>query len=73
MLRDKFVSSVEKTLVDLSRTPLAYPVVYGSEVHRATVKRFPYSIFFTVEKELVIVLSIFHDSRNPIIWRGRIG
>lgn len=38
ILRDKFVSSVEKTLVDLSRTPLAFPVVYGSEVHRATVK-----------------------------------
>ena len=29
LLRYKFVSSVEKTLVDLSRTPLVFPVVYA--------------------------------------------
>jgi len=73
VLRDKFVSSVEKALDDISRTPLVFPVVFGSAVHRATIKRFPYSIFFAVAHDLVVVLSIFHDSRNPIIWRGRIG
>ncbi len=72
VLRDKFVSSVEKTLTDLTPTPLSFPVVFGAAVHRATVKRFPYSVFFTIENEIVVVLSIFHDSRNPIIWRGLI-
>lgn len=73
VLRDRFVHAVEMTISDLTWTPFAFPVAYGEAVHRATVKRFPYSIFFTVENELVVVLSIFHDIRNPIVWRGRIG
>jgi toxin ParE1/3/4 len=58
VLRDRFVSAVEKTITDLTQTPLVFPVVFGSAVHRATVKRFPYSIFFTVDNDLVVVLSI---------------
>ena len=72
LLGDKFIFAIEKTLYDLTRSPNRFPIVFGSSVRRATVQRFPYSIFFVVKTELVVVISIFNDSRNPIIWRGRI-
>lgn len=72
LVRDRFVLAVEKTIADLTRTPLAFPVVFGSVVRRATVKRFPFSIHFIVEDCVIVIISIFHEKRNPMIWRGRI-
>ena len=70
-IRAKFVAAVRKTIKTVEQRPLAFPVVFGTSVRRANVRKFPYSVFFTLEGSLVIILSIFHDSRNPIIWRGR--
>ncbi len=72
-VRDDFVAAVELALRSITDRPLTFPIVFGSKVRRTVVKRFPYSIFFTYTENLVIVFSIFNDSRNPMIWRGRIG
>jgi len=71
-VRDRFVAAVGETIRKISRRPPAYPIVFGSGVRRARVPRFPYSIFYISKAETVFVISVFHDSRNPIIWRGRI-
>ncbi len=71
-LRDRFVGAVENAISAVTQRPLAFPVVYGTRARRAVVETFPYSIFFIKDGFKVIILSIFHDSRNPIIWRGRI-
>jgi plasmid stabilization system protein ParE len=32
---------------------------------------FPYTIYFRVRAEHVIVIAVFHVRRNPMIWRER--
>ncbi len=72
MAGDRFVIAIETTLAKINRDPNSYPVVLGNEIRRAVVNKFPFSIFFTIDDEFVSILSIFHNSRNPMIWRGRV-
>jgi plasmid stabilization system protein ParE len=37
----------------------------------AQVRRFPYSVFYSVESEQIVVLAVFHARRDPAIWKGR--
>ena len=41
------------------------------DVRRAVVRRFPFVIHFLVEDERIVILSVFHASRNPEHWRQR--
>src|SRR5687767_7813809 len=69
----EFVQAVDIVLERVRTTPFAFPVVHGSKLRRALVDRFPYAVLFTVEDDLILVFAVFHTSRNPLIWRGRIG
>lgn len=71
-VRDRFVAAVGKALQRVTERPLSYPIVFGSSVRRAIVEKVRYSIFFPEQDDLIIVHSIFHHSRNPIIWKGQI-
>lgn len=62
----------EKTIATIQANPLAYPIVHGSKVRRALTTRFPYAIVFLVEPDSMLVVAVFHTSRNPMIWRGRV-
>jgi toxin ParE1/3/4 len=53
------------------RNHLIYPVIYRN-VPRGLTRRFPYSVFFLVEDNKVVVLSVFHVKRSPRIWKGRV-
>jgi plasmid stabilization system protein ParE len=35
------------------------------------VRRFPYSVFYRVEADRIVVLAVFHGRRNPRIWQAR--
>lgn len=67
----KLAEALDHAFARIVGEPLAFPIVFGSEVRRAHVKRFPFSIFFTVREDHIWAYSIFHHSRNPMIWRGR--
>jgi len=71
-IRDEFVAEVGRTLTSIIERPMSFPIVFGSSIRQATVKKFPYTIFFIHRNNTVIVVSIFHTSRNPLIWRGRV-
>jgi len=67
-----FIAEIHRTLARIVVTPLAFPVIFGSEIRSVQVDRFPFSILFSLRKDHVWVFSVFHNSRNPMIWRGRI-
>ena len=68
-----FRESVETLMSSIQSKPLAFPVVHRFDVRAGQVKRFPYTIFFAIQTDRILIFSIFHNSRNPMIWRGRIG
>jgi len=71
-LCDRFVHTVDICISKITERPFSFPVVEGSHVRRAIVERFPFAVYFILDETHVVILSIFHTSRNPIIWRGRI-
>lgn len=71
-LGDEFRTEVNHTLDRIEANPRQFTIVLGTRVRRARLNRFPYSIFFSFEGDSIDVLAIFHEKRNPIIWRGRI-
>ena len=72
-VRDRFVGAVDKTIAAVTQRPLTFPVIYCTKARRAIVEKFPYSIIFIIDGAQVIIVSIFHDNRNPMIWRRRVG
>lgn len=66
----EFILSIEATLFQVARNPFQFGLVH-SKVRAAFIKRFPYGIFFLIEDSEIIVLAVFHTSRNPIRWLNR--
>jgi plasmid stabilization system protein ParE len=60
----EFRATVEEYFQQIAGNPEWFPEVRG-EVRRAVVRRFPFVIHFLVEKQRIVVLSVFHTSRNP--------
>lgn len=67
----RFREAIEATILSIKENPYTYPIVLGSAVRRAVVQGFPFIVVYTVEHNLILILSVFHTSRNPIIWKNR--
>lgn len=63
-LAKEFQSELEELVDRLAQTPLIYPVLYRN-VYRAMLRRFPYLIWYRVEKETVTVLAYTHGRIDP--------
>ena len=61
----EYLDDIERTESFLKSNPSIYAKVEG-DVRRAVLKRFPYSLFYTVEANIVTVLSCFHQNREPV-------
>lgn len=70
-LGGQFLDQVQATLAAISDQPAAYTVVHNS-VRRALVRRFPFGVFYTADNDGVVVIAIFHGSRNPRSWMQRV-
>jgi plasmid stabilization system protein ParE len=69
-LGDEFIHEIERCVSLAAQQPPAYSLIHG-KTRRITAIRFPFSIYFYVETERIVVIAIFHSSRNPAIWRER--
>jgi hypothetical protein len=70
-LGEKFVVEVEKCLNIIKTNPLAYPVIKQS-VRKAVVIKFLFSILYRVNDDVIYILAIMHQKRNPKYWVERI-
>ena len=69
-LGEDFLGCVKATLAAIRRAPQSYARV-SDVTRRAVVRRFPYSVFFVVEADRLLVLGVLHSSRAPDTWRDR--
>ena len=67
-----FLVELERVERFVRLNPLLYPKVDG-DVRRANLRRFPYSLFYVVDGDVIAVLSCFHQHRDPLIGSGREG
>jgi toxin ParE1/3/4 len=69
-LGESFVDAVDAVLAVVLDHPNLHPRV-SERVRRASVGRFPYGIFYTVNGDTVRVIAVLHNARDPERWKGR--
>jgi toxin ParE1/3/4 len=67
---ERLRQSMRETLERIARQPTLYALVHQG-VRRAPVPRFPYSIFYRVSGDTILVVAILHQARDPRVWRER--
>jgi plasmid stabilization system protein ParE len=70
-LGQEFIRCVDAKLSEISRNPLHHQIVFREKVHRALTNRFPFSIYFVNEKDIITVFAILHQRRSPESWKTR--
>ena len=60
----QFRAEVYRCLDAIGERPELYPAFQGA-VRKTVLRRFPYLIFYLVERRRIVVLAIFHAKRNP--------
>ena len=62
-LGDEFVDTVSDKVVEICETPERFPIVHA-DIRQAILRRFPYVVYFRLVGERVLVVSVFHASRD---------
>jgi len=69
-LGNEFLFEVEKLQAQIQANPEQFPKS-RNEIRKAVLSRFPYCLFFTIKSNTIKIIAVFHNSRNPIIWKER--
>jgi len=70
-LGEEFTIEIEQAVARAAAAPARYPIVFGY-VRRTVARCFPYSVYFRVRENSMVVLAIFHGRRDPAIWQRRV-
>jgi toxin ParE1/3/4 len=70
-LGNKFKYSLDYRFRNLLLNPDIYPFEFKT-VRKFVMEFFPYNIFYICEKNIVYILAVFHQKRNPDVWKKRI-
>jgi plasmid stabilization system protein ParE len=66
----EFMAEIDRCVSLASEHPLQFAVV-REDIRRVVAHRFPYSVYFRAEGHRIVVLAVFHGSRDPAIWKAR--
>ena len=66
----EFLRAAEACLEKIRRNPLSYPLAY-KQTRKAILRKFPYSLFYVIDDDTVVILACFHGKRHPIDWLRR--
>src|SRR5690349_12739202 len=69
-LGQQFLEETQAVLWSIAEMELAYHLVHRT-ARRALMRRFPFGIFYRIERDQVVVVGILHASRDPNSWKGR--
>jgi len=63
-LGNDFLDCMELALKDIVAFPEMFPVSHAT-FRRALIRRFPFSIFYMIEKETIVVHAVFDNRQAP--------
>jgi toxin ParE1/3/4 len=66
----KFIDQVQQVLDILAENPSRYPVVF-EDIREGLVSEFPFAVYYRVKPNQVVILAVFHCSRDPAVWQAR--
>jgi toxin ParE1/3/4 len=66
-----FLSDLQAALENISQTPRRRPK-YLHGTRRLVMQRFPFSVVYLDEPDLVIIVAVAHSKRRPGYWKDRV-
>ena len=66
----EFMVEIDRCVSLASEQPLQFPIV-RENIRRVVANRFPYCVYFRAEQQRIVVLAVFHGSRDPATWLAR--
>lgn len=66
----EFIEEIERCLTLAARNPQMFERAH-KDLRRAVARRFPYSIYFRDGPNGMVVVAVFHGSRDPKVWKSR--
>lgn len=69
-LGEDFLLSTDAAINAIARQPLLSAVEY-KRIRKAKTKRFPFGVFYLVDKDTITVIAIIHLARHPKTWKSR--
>ncbi len=67
---DGFLAELRRALASIVEAPERWPVVRG-QARKFGLRRYPHSIIYRIEGEVVRVIAIAHGRRHPRYWKRR--
>jgi hypothetical protein len=67
-LGDEFFLSINASLASVLKSPLLFQVKFKN-IRCAIVSRFPYGIYYSIESDRIVILSVIHFKRKPKLTR----
>jgi toxin ParE1/3/4 len=64
-LGSEFIQCIDACVETICRHPEIYPIAHR-EIRQGVVRRFPFTIYYVPTKDAIIILSVFHSSREPL-------
>ena len=68
----EFITTIDDSFQKIKNSPKQFPIIYKN-IRRHLIKKFPYSIYFFINDASaeINIIAVFHNSRNPILWKKR--
>lgn len=66
-----FLSDVYDALETISKEPQRWPK-YLHGTRRLVLERFPFSVIYLNDPDLVTIIAVAHSKRRPAYWRHRV-
>jgi toxin ParE1/3/4 len=66
-----FTARVDEAITRVAANPQMHAIVFG-EMRKALVRGFPYVVYYVERPGELVIMSVFHTSRDPAIWQSRV-
>ena len=63
-LGDTFKNDIKRSIESIKKFPNLYPNI-TNDMRRCLLHRFPYSIFYAITDNTILILSVAHQHRKP--------
>jgi len=66
----RFTAAVQQVFDEIAANPQRYAEVHR-DVREGLVKGFPYCVYYHEQSAQIVILAVFHTSRDPSVWQAR--
>jgi len=66
-----FITEVHRVISVIISHPRAAKKVRGT-IRSKVLFHFPYSLFYSIESDLILIVAVAHQKKRPTYWRNRL-